>query len=141
MKKLNSIFVLILMTCNFYNVYAKLNSFGISDIIPFNKSFTDDNLVFLERISEEMGCKQDITIEIISDFLKKVEIYFNNILDNQNNNPLAIKIAKLAIIDIEKAKKMLKPENVDADSLSQLRNNIRRLDKKINLYKANDLSI
>jgi len=124
---------------------AKLNSFGISDIFPTK---SDDNATFQRRIQEEMMDGQNLnihgrhstnlTLQKILDFIPKLEAYFQNILNTQNHDPKAIKIAQLAIRDIQKAKKMLRPQDVSADDEQDLRVALQKIETKINAYMHDD---
>jgi len=129
------------------NIAAKLNNFGISDIIP---SHSDDNNTFDKRISEEMANgnalefhhgrrTESFTIQDILRFIPNIKNYFEYYLDHPDNrDPNALELIKLAIIDVEKAKKMLKSNNVTPEQEHQLRFIFDPIKVKINEYDHTD---
>jgi len=129
------------------DISAKLNEFGISDIIP---SHSDDNDTFDLRISEEMAHNiplefhharrtDSFTIEDILKFIPNIQNYFEFYLDHPDNrDPQALELIKLAIIDVEKAKKMLRAKNVTPQQEHQLRFIFDPIKTKINGYDHTD---
>jgi len=77
-------------------------------------------------------------LQQILDFIPKLEAYFQHLLNTQNHDPKAFKMAQLAIRDIEKAKKMLRPQDVSADDEQDLRAALAAIKTKINNYKHDD---
>jgi len=100
MKK-NIILVLGLLFLNSIHISAKLNEFGISNIIP---SHFDDNKTFDQRISEEMtnnnplefhhGRRTDsLRIEDILKFIPNIKNYFEFYLNHPDNrDPQALNL-------------------------------------------------
>jgi hypothetical protein len=138
----------ILVTLSIFTAHhtlPKLNSFGISDILPTK---SDDNHIFDLRIEEEMleGRSLDISgrhvtnlkLQQILDFIPKIDAYFENLLNTHNKNQHDFHLAQLAIIDVQKAKKMLRPQDVSADDEHDLRLALGRLTTKINNYSHTD---
>jgi len=94
------------------NLSAKLNKFGISDIIP---THDDDNNVFDKRINEEFAHgklqfehksrrTKSFTIHDILKFIPKIQACFDDLLDHaDNHNPQTFEYIRLAIIDVEKS--------------------------------------
>lgn len=135
--------VLLFFACN--NLSAELNQFGISDIIP---SHADDNAVFDQRIKEEMTNDnfaldsrhtESFTIQDILQFIPKIKAYFENYLNHADDrNPDDLEFIKLAIIDVDKAKMMLKPQDVTPQEEHNLRIAFGRLNTRINAYLHSD---
>jgi hypothetical protein len=145
MKK-NVMLVLSLLFLNSLHISAKLNEFGISDIIP---SHSDDNKTFDQRISEEIANGQKIkfkgrrtdsfTIDDILKFIPNIQNYFEFYLNHPDSkDPQALELIKLAIIDVEKAKKMLRAKNVTPEQEHQLRFIFDPIKTKINGYDHTD---
>lgn len=134
MKKLKLIITSIFLILNFQNLHTKLNEFGISDIVPVKKS-SKNNSVFKKRITEEMGLKSKLTAQIILNFIKKIDVYFNHLLDTDNQDPQALQLVNIAITDVNKAEKMLKSNRVTPEEEHELRIALRNLNRKINSYK------
>ena len=134
-----------LLLATSHQTFSTLNSFGISDIFPTK---SDDNTIFDQRISEEMlAGKQlmihgrhvtNLSLQDILNFIPKLDAYFENLLNTQNHNPQDLQLAQLAIIDIQKAKKMLRPQDVSADDEHDLRIALRAITTKINGYTHTD---
>lgn len=145
MKNQNFIFLSVLLIFGCNNISAELNEFGISDIIP---THADDNATFDQRISEELANNnlmfqgrhtESFTIQTILDFIPKIDAYFQNYLNNADNqNPNDLELIKLAIIDVEKAKKMLKPQDVTPSQEHQLRYIFDPITTEINKYDHTD---
>ncbi|MBV8660589.1 MAG: hypothetical protein JO129_00370 [Candidatus Dependentiae bacterium] len=144
MKFLNSIIFSIFLLFGSYNLFAELNEFGISNIFP---THTDDNDAFDQRIQEEMMNNnlqisgrhtESLTLQNILDFIPKIDVYFENLLDTNNQNPDDFKLAELAVRDVEKAKKMLKPQDVTPADEHDLRIALNRINTKINAYDHTD---
>ncbi len=137
--------ILILSIFTAHQTLPKLNSFGISDILPTK---ADDNDIFDLRIEEEMLNGQlldisgrhvtDLTLQQILDFIPKIDAYFENLLNTHNHNQQDFHLAQLAIIDVQKAKKMLRPQDVSADDEHDLRLALGALTTKINNYYHTD---
>jgi hypothetical protein len=134
--------VLLFFGCN--NIFAELNEFGISNIVP---SHADDNTIFDQRISEEMtndGLKlssrhtNSLTSQSILYFIAHIKAYFNNLLNTNDKSPDDLELAKLAIIDVEKAKKMLKPQDITPQEAHDVRNAFNSIKTKINAYTHTD---
>jgi len=128
MNSLNitSIFILL---ASMNQINAELNSFGLSTIIPErDKSFSVSDQEFLDRISEEMG--SNLTIEKIMDFLRKIQANINFLMNKNNITKADKEIIMLAIIDVTKAKKELRPDETNPESLARLRRIIRELDEQ-----------
>lgn len=140
MKHLHVI-ILTLSIFTTHQTLPKLNSFGISDIVPTK---SDDNDIFDLRIAEEMlqGQLLDISgrhvtnlkLQQILNFIPKIDAYFENLLNTHNHNRQDFHLAQLAIIDVQKAKKMLRPQDVSADDEHDLRLALGALTTKINNY-------
>lgn len=128
-----SIFISIVLIFCFSNLSAKLNDFGISNIQPSKKSSSKKYIAFDQRILEEMG--DNITLQIILKFIPKIEAYFQHLLNTDNQDPQALSLVKFAILDVKKARKMIEIENIDPREEHELRIALRKLDKKVNLYK------
>ncbi len=134
-------YIIFLLFFSSFNLSATLNEFGISNIIP---SHSDDNLIFDQRINEEMtnnnlildGRRSDnITLQNILDFIPNIKNYFEYFLNHPDNqDPNSLELIKLAIIDVEKAKKMLRPQNVTPQGEHQLRYLFNPIKVKINAY-------
>ena len=145
MKKLNLIGLTALLLANSFPTFPTLNNFGISDIFPTK---SDDNAIFDQRIEEEMLHGQqlnihgrhvtNLTLQDILDFIPKLDAYFENMLNTQDHNPHNLQIAQLAIIDIQKAKKMLRPQDVSADDEHDLRLALGAIMTKIDAYTHTD---
>ena len=142
-------FFIIITACLFFGcngLNAKLNQFGISDLIP---SHADDNKIFDQRISEELLNGKSIkfrarrttnfTIQDILQFIPRIDAYFQYYLNSTSNrNPNDFELIKLAIIDVEKAKKMLRRQDVTAEDEHVLRDLFNPIKTKINGYKHTD---
>jgi len=145
MKKIQMISLTAMLLFSTHKTPAKLNNFGISDIFPTK---SDDNKTFDLRIAEEMlGGQQlnihgrhvtNLKVQNILDFIPKIDAYFENLLNTQNHNTHDLKIAQLAIIDVQKAKKMLRPQDVSADDEYDLRVALGAITTKINGYFHDD---
>lgn len=135
--------VLLFFGCD--NLSAELNQFGISDIIP---SHADDNVVFDQRIKEEMTNDsfalesrhtESFTIQDILRFIPRIKAAFESYLNHADNrNPDDLEFIKLAIIDVEKAKMMLKPQDVTPQEEHELRRVFDRLNTRIRAYTHSD---
>ena len=79
-----------------------------------------------------------MTLQEILHFIAKLQAYFENLLNTQNHDPQALQIAELAIIDIQKAKKMLRPQDVTAEDEHDLRRALQAIMDKINGYSHTD---
>lgn len=131
MKPLHKyLLILTISTCTMTNIFADLNNFGISTIIPPQTSFSDDLVAFEQRIAEEFG--DEFTLQTLLNFMQNIQNYYNYLLNTNNQNPIALEIAKLALIDIKKAKKRLKSNHVDAQGEHDLRVGLISLDMQIN---------
>ena len=144
MKFLNSIIFSMFLLSGSYNLFAELNEFGISDIFP---THADDNDAFDQRIQEEMintnlqisgRHTESLTLQNILNFIPKINTYFENLLDTNNQNPDDFKLAQLAIRDVEKAKKMLKPQDVTPEDEHDLRLALNSIAVKINAHTHSD---
>ncbi len=129
--------------CN--NLFAKVNRFDISDIEP---THADDNAVFDQRISEEMTNNsltlkgrrtESFTVQDILKFIQEINANFEDFLNNPDNqDPNALEDIKLAIIDVEKAKKMLKSQDVTPYEEHLLRAALGAINTKVNAYSHTD---
>jgi len=145
MKKLQIITLAAILLFSTHHITPTLNSFGVSDIFPTK---SDDNDTFDLRIAEEMLGGQQLNIkgrhvtnlklQDILNFIPRIDAYFENLLNTQNHNPHDFKIAQLAIIDVQKAKKMLRPQDVSADDEHDLRLALGAITTKINGYFHDD---
>jgi hypothetical protein len=145
MKKIQIISLAAMLLVSMHKTLPTLNNFGISDIFPTK---SDDNNTFDQRIQEEMlGGKQlnihgrhvtNLKLQDILNFIQKIDAYFEHLLNTQNHNPHDFKIAQLALIDVQKAKKMLRPQDVSADDEYDLRVALGAITTKINGYFHDD---
>jgi hypothetical protein len=145
MKNQNFMILSAVLFFGFNNLFAELNQFGISDIIP---TVNDDNATFDQRIQEEMidtnleisgRHTESLTLQNILDFIPKIDACFQNFLNNPDNqNPNDLELIKLAIIDVEKAKKMLKPQDVTPEDEHDLRILFNPIKTKVNAYDHTD---
>jgi len=118
---------------NFYTTHSSLNQFGISTRMPnTTKSFKESNKVFAQRIDEEMG--QSLNVEIIEKFIPKIQNYINYLMNQNNLSDKEKELARLAIIDIVRAKKMLRPNTVDPKELAQLRRSIEKIQQEVDSF-------
>ena len=135
---------LLLFGCN--HISATLNTFGISDVIP---SHADDNDTFDVRISEELTNGNSLelhgrhttsfTLKDILKFIPQINACFQNFLNHADNrDPNDFELIRLAIIDVEKAKKMLRPQDVTNDDEHDLRYLFDPIKTEINAYKHTD---
>lgn len=141
MKKISFILLTICSIVTTNHIAAKLNNFGISNLVP---SHDDDNDVFDLRIEEEMlnGKKLNIhgrhvtnlQLQDILQFIPKISIYFEHLLDTHNKNTDALNLARLAIIDVKKAKKMLRPQDVSGEDENDMRAQLWKIESRINAY-------
>ena len=145
MKIIKNIIVTSLLATCFQTTFTTLNNFGISDIFPTK---SDDNATFDQRIAEEMLDGQQLNIhgrhvtnlkiQNILDFIPRLEAYFQSLLNTQNHDAQNFKLAQLALVDIAKAKKMLRPQDVSADNEHDLRLALQAITTKINAYTHSD---
>lgn len=146
MKKQNFILIAALLVFGCNHVSAKLNNFGISDIIP---SHADDNNAFDLRISEELTNGKPLefhgrhttsfTLSDILKFIPQIDACFQNFLNHADNqDPNDFELIRLAIIDVEKAKKMLSPQDVTSDDEHDLRYLFDPIKTEVNAYKHTD---
>jgi len=138
---------LFFLECGYNNLSAKLNKFGISDIIP---THDDDNNVFDKRINEELAHgklsfehksrrTRSFTIHDILKFIPKIQACFDDLLDHaDNHNPQTFEYIRLAIIDVEKAKKMLRSKDVTPHQEHDLRRIFDPIKVQVNNYKQTD---
>ena len=113
-----------------HNLMAELNEFGISTNVPPKKiSFAADNAVFKQRITEELP--NNFRVADILEFIKKIEQYVDHLLDTDNKNSDAIMLARLAVIDMKKAKKMLHANQVNRKEEHDLRLALIHIDKRV----------
>ncbi|MGZ6255214.1 MAG: hypothetical protein ACXWL5_04460 [Candidatus Chromulinivorax sp.] len=135
-KNILKMTLLIIFTIKTNLIESKVNEFGISDIIPSNKKSSKQyHQQILDRITEEMGSKSELTIDKILEFLTKIKNYFESLLNTNTNNTHNMQIARLALEDVQKAKKMLKITKVTADKEQQLRHDLKTLEAHINSYR------
>lgn len=124
----------------------KLNEFGMSDLLP---SHADDNDIFDQRISEELTNRHDLQLDVrhtesftihdLLEFIPKIKAYFENYLNHPDTqNPEDLELVKLAVIDVEKAKKMLKPQNITPYQAHKLRAAFNALKARVNAYLHTD---
>lgn len=126
-------------------INTELNNFGISINMPMNKN---DHTIFTQRISEEMAQGKSLhlsgshskilKIQDILTFIACVDRYFNFLLDSSNQDQEAFKLVEISLIDIARARKMLRPQDVTADEEFDLRKAIDTLTAKVNAYKHTD---
>ena len=144
MKKYNFMIAAMVIILQTHDCTATLNNFGISDIVPTK---SDDNQVFDQRINEEMAHgnlilsgrhTQSFTLQDILDFIPRIEKYFQHLLDTHNKNPEALRLVRLAIIDVQKAKKMLRSNKVTPEEEHKLRLMFDPIKVKINAYQHTD---
>ena len=112
---------------------SSLNSFGISTIIPDKKISTDQkNDLIAQRIIEELG--ENFTLQDIFNFLRKIQDYYDHLLNTQTLNDQTLLLAKLALQDIQKAKMSpyIKSNTVTPDDEHNLRVEIGKLSRQIN---------
>ena len=124
--------ILISLTTNFID--ARLTEDGFSDIrAPENKSFRADFDASKDRITEEM-CDGQFgripTTESILDFITTIQTYLNKIQDTQTITPNNVHIARLAVIDVAKARKMLH-HTTPADIQTDIRHAIQHVDMQV----------
>lgn len=133
--KQNYSFLAMLLFFSSNIISAKLNQFGISDIIPpTHISFTATQDAIEQRIAEEMN--DNLTLQDILDFIPKIEKYIDHLLDTNDYNAADIQDAKLAVQDVEKAKKMLKINQVDPDGEHDLRIALRHVASRARSLQA-----
>ncbi len=145
MKNRNYMFLSVLLFSGCNNLFAELNQFGISDIVP---THADDNNTFDQRIGEEMTDgnltlkarrTESFTVQDILKFIQKINNDFENFLNNPDNqDPDALEDIKLAIIDVEKAKKMLRSQDVTPYQEHLLRAALGSINTKVNAYNHTD---
>lgn len=114
------------------DVSAEINQFGISNImIPENSSINEENKMIRHRIAEELG--ENYTIQDILNFLPKIQAYYDHILNTQNLNEENLLLAKLALIDVKKAKMSptIKSNTVTPDDEHTLRVELGKLQRQI----------
>ena len=129
-KKLN-IYTLSIILVNFItnSSYATLTEDGFSDIkAPENTSFRADFDASKNRIIEEMG--KNPTAESILDFITTIQTYINKIQDTQNITQETVSIARLAVFDVAKARKMLH-HTTPADVQTDIRHAIQHVDMQV----------
>ena len=135
-KNILKMILLIIFTIKTNLIESKVNEFGISDIIPSNKKSSKQyHQQILDRITEEMGPKSKLTIDTILKFLTNIKLYFENLLNTKTNNSHNMQLARLALEDVQKAKKMLKIIKVTAEKEQQLRHDLKTLEAHINSYR------
>ena len=134
-KKLYSNTLSIILLIFITNIsYATVTEDGFSNIrAEENKSFRADFNASKDRIIEEM-CDSQIgktpTTESILDFITTIQIYINKIKDTQNITPETVSIARLAVIDVAKARKMLY-HTTPADIQVNIRHAIQSVDMEV----------
>jgi len=116
---------------------SDLNEYGISTLLPpKNVSFAADNSIFTERIRQELGA--NFSIQDILNFIPNIEAYVEHLLNRHNHNQEMITIAQLAVIDIKKAKKMLRSNQVTSQEEHDMRLALRKIDIRVQSLTAKD---
>jgi hypothetical protein len=115
-------------------IEAKLTQDNFSDIrAHHDASFKDDILACEERIAEEMCDGQMNTAptpEAILKFIDAIQKYINKIKDTQNISDQTVHIARIAILDAAKARKML-TLRTSAEILMDIEHGIKNVDRKV----------
>ena len=110
------------------NLYAELTVDNFSDIqASETEPFTKHNQACKERIAEEM-CNGDMnaipTPDAILQFIVTLQNFINKIKNSQNINDETVGLARRAVYDIAKARKMLH-HTTSADVQMQIRDAAR----------------
>ena len=116
------------------DTYTHLTLDGFSDIrADVNSSFRHDFNAAEQRIAEEM-CDGDIhqipTCESILNFITTIQNYIDKIKNTQNITPETVEIARLAVFDVAKARKMLH-HTTPADIQMDIRTAIQKVDMQV----------
>ncbi|MBP6869904.1 hypothetical protein KBC04_03415 [Candidatus Babeliales bacterium] len=137
MKKFKNIMVTaIFLGLAMSSLQAELNEFGISDIIPAEEISSDDYAhVIRQRIAEELG--DNFTLQDIFSFFPKIQAYYDYLLNTQNHDEKAMLLAKLALIDVKKAKMSptIKANTVTPEDEHNLRIEIGKLNRQISPHQ------
>lgn len=116
------------------SIDAKLTEDNFSDIrATDNPSFQADAQARQARIIEEMcngNNHANPTPQAILNFINTIQIYINKIKDNQNITPETVGIARIAVIDVAKARKMLSLRT-EADILIDIEHAINHVDRQV----------
>lgn len=131
-RELLFLFIAAILAINI--IEAKLTQDNFSDIrAHHDASFKDDILACEERIAEEMcdGYMNTApTPEAILKFIDAIQTYINKIKDTQNICAETLHIARIAVLDVAKARKML-TLRTSADILLDIEHNIKNVDRKV----------
>ena len=126
--------LMIIINCATNLVNATLTEDYFSDIrAPKNSPYTDDMKACRDRIAEEMcdGYKDVApTPEAIVKFIERIQVYIDKIKYNQDICNRTVSIARIAILDVAKACKML-TKATRADLLIDIRHAIDKVDRQV----------
>lgn len=127
------VIMMIITTLSSLILHAKINQFGISDIIiPEKIGTAEKNEMIAQRIQEELG--DNFTLQDLFDFLPKIQAYYDYLLNHHIDDHAAWHILKNALMDVKKAKMShyLKANTVTPADEHYLRVELGKLDREIN---------